>query len=129
MTLGAIEKVASGIPDRLAIFPMPADILSRMLRSIFRIGIDRSLRAFEVCDWNQNVIFSQHGERRKRAMGLLSAGRNKIVRLELRSLLFNERKNIGNENALCIPRPFGKPAHVSRRLKMNAFDRGNPFLS
>jgi hypothetical protein len=106
MALDAIEEIAGRAdPDRgcrfaaiahrrgggLFVFPMPANILLRSGRRIL-CGLRIT---FVICDCNQYAVFSQHGERRKGAVGRLSAGGKQILNLQFSlSLILNGGEDV-----------------------------------
>ena len=68
VALRPLEEI-SGAAGRIAVLPVPANII---LGPGGRIIPDASGLRYEQCGWNQFPIFSQHGERRKGAVRLLS---------------------------------------------------------
>lgn len=75
----------------LFVFPMPANIVHRAGRRILR-GLPAAF-VFRGC--NQDAVFSQHGERRKGAVGRLSAGGKQILNFQFSlSLILNGGEDV-----------------------------------
>ena len=108
MALNAVEKTErrlgrtrgtgiAEIPDRrgsrLDVFPMLTDIVPGPICGFLSGNLQRS---FILCSSRQCTIFSQHGERRKGAVGCLSPRRDKIFDPQFSSgLILDTGKQIG----------------------------------
>ena len=77
----------------------------------------------------QYAVFSQHGERRKGEVRLLSAGGDEVIRSQFAARLFlNRSEDIRYQNPVFVARGPRISAQVGHRLKMNSFDRRHPLF-
>jgi hypothetical protein len=135
MALSPIQKVDRCIGfaicpafDRLAISPMPTDIIPGMFCGTFLVWISLCLREFKLSNRDQIAIFSQHGERRKGAVGFLSAGWNEIIDFQFCRLFVHREKYVRDENPVLVSRTVRESAQICHGLKMDSFYCRNPFF-
>jgi hypothetical protein len=115
-----------GFGGAFAVSPVAADIIFRSLGSIISWRLRNSLI---LCGRNQSAIFSQHGERRKGTVGILSPGGDEIFNLQLSMrLALDGEEYVGYQDSTVVAWKFGVSAKKGHRLEVHAFDDGHPFL-